>query len=303
MSASSGPERPETSRSVHRTQPFLWSVRREIWEHHALYWAPLAVAALVLLAYVVGTVHLPDMMMANPSMKKLSGPHAPPPGLPYSIATVAVIVTGVIVAVFYCLGALHNERRDRSILFWKSLPVSDLIVVLSKAAIPLAVLPTIVFVITIVMQLIMLIVSPIVMRMAGGGVPAFWGEWSILRQAVVLLYGLVTLSLWLAPVFGWLLMVSTWARRVPFLWAVMPPLALCVAEKIAFDTSRLSSLLADRLFGSYAAAFHPGTDTPVQLAQLAPLQFLRTPDLWIGLAVTAVFLAAAIRLRRYGGPL
>lgn len=299
MSAGSDPR-------VTRTRQFLWSARRELWEYHSLYLAPLAVATLVLVAFVIGTLHLPHIMISSGSMNKMSGPHTPPAGLPYAIATTAVLITGVLVAIFYCLGALHNERRDRSILFWKSLPVSDGIVVLAKASIPLAIVPAIIFAITLLMQLIMMIASPAIIQIAGVGMPVFWRQWSILTQTVVLLYGLVTLSLWLAPIYAWLLLVSAWARKVPFLWGVVPPVALCLAEKIAFDTSHLATLLSDRLFGSFDAAFTPsskGAGMLIQLSQLAPLQFLRTPGLWIGLAVTATLLAAAIRLRRYGGPI
>src|SRR6201997_3043916 len=88
---------------------------------------------------------------------------------PYAYAGAMIILTGVIVAVFYCLEALHSERRDRSILFWKSLPVSDLTVVLSKASIPLVVLPLLAFAIVVATVLIMLLLSRLVM--VGSGAP------------------------------------------------------------------------------------------------------------------------------------
>jgi ABC-2 type transport system permease protein len=127
---------------------------------------------------------------------------------------------------------------------------------------------------------------------------------------LVLLYGLTVLALWYAPLYGWLLLVSGWARRTTFLWAVLPPLALGVAEKIAFHTSYFGSLLKDRLIGFAADAFDfnvPGS-TPVDphfipLTQLDPGRFLSSPGLWIGLAVAAAFLAAAVRLRRYREPI
>src|SRR5437762_11172070 len=77
-------------------------------------------------------------------------------GAPYDVAAMMLIFTAFIVGVFYCLDALHSERRDRSILFWKSLPVSDLTTVLSKATIPLVVLPVIIFAIIVLVQFLML---------------------------------------------------------------------------------------------------------------------------------------------------
>jgi ABC-2 type transport system permease protein len=284
-----------------RVRPFFWSVSREIWENRFIYIAPLAVALVVLTAFTIGTVHLPHILQSNHTVCK-PGPCAPPPdGLPFSIAAIAVMLTGILVGIIYCLGALYNERRDRSILFWKSLPVSDLVTVLSKASIPLIVIPAIIFAVTLVLQLIMQATGGVIVVFDGESLPAFWRAWPFFRMACVLLYGLVTLALWHAPLYAWLLMVSAWARRVPFLWAVLPPLGLGLAEKIAFDTSFFGNMLADREFGSFNAAFNglSGSQiTSIQWDQLAPVQFLETPELWFGLAFAIVFLGVASRLRR-----
>ncbi len=126
-------------------------------------------------------------------------------------------------SIFYCLDALYGERRDRSILFWKSLPVSDLTTVLAKASIPLVVLPLIVFAITVATQLIMLLLSSL--RPAGERLecrrrcgdtcrssrcePCCSTAWSVI-------------ALWYAPIYAWLLLISAWARRAAFLWAALP---------------------------------------------------------------------------------
>jgi ABC-2 type transport system permease protein len=285
-------------------RPYLQSVRRELWENRFLVIAPLAVAVLVLTGYLIGTLHLAQIMMMH--TKHDGGkPMTPPPGLPYSIGEATVIFTGVITGIFYCLGALYNERRDRSILFWKSLPVSDLTIVLSKASIPLIILPAVIFVITLLMQLIMLGISGIYAVAHAGGAPNFWVQWPLLRMSVILIYGLVTLTLWYAPIYGWLLMVSAWAKRAPFLWAVLPPLALCIFMKIAFDSAALWSMLINRLSGWFPAAFNSfgQNGNPDQFSDLAPAQYFAQPALWTGFALTAVFLIAAIRLRRLRGPL
>jgi ABC-2 type transport system permease protein len=105
-----------------------WSVRRELWEHRSIYIAPLAAAAVFLLAFLTGLT--------------LSTAHRHEPlDTPYVFAAALIMGTGFIVGIFYSLDALYGERRDRSILFWKSLPVSDLTTVLSKFAIPLVILP------------------------------------------------------------------------------------------------------------------------------------------------------------------
>jgi len=123
---------------------------------------------------------------------------------------------------------------------------------------------------------------------------------------LVLLYGLVVLALWHVPIYGWLLLVSGWARRATFLWAVLPLLAIGILEKIAFNTSYFASMLKHRLMGFAPGAFdfNPHHSVAIDsLAQLTPGRYLSTPGLWIGLIVAAAFLAAAVRLRRYRGPI
>ena len=285
-------------------RPYIQSVRRELWENHFLVIAPLAVAMLVLAAYLIGTLHLAQILMMH-TQNRDGSPVVLPAGLPYSIGEVSVIFTGIITGVFYCLGALYNDRRDRSILFWKSLPVSDLTTVLSKASIPLIILPAIIFVTTVLMQLVMVGLSGLYMITHASLVPNFWVQWPFFRMNVILIYGLATLVLWHAPIYGWLLLVSAWAKRAPFLWAVLPPLAICIFEKIAFDSCNLWSTLFNRLAGWFPAAFNSfgQNGIPDQFSDLAPRQFFAQPGLWTGLAVTMVFLVTAVRLRRFRGPL
>src|SRR5205823_11768547 len=121
----------------------------------SIYGAPILVAVVVLFGFLVSTIGLPErrraVLLLDPA-KARTGIEAP-----YDMAAIMLILTAFIVGLFYCLDALHGERRDRSILFWKSLPVSDLTTVLSKAIIPLALLPLIAFVIVIATQLVMLL--------------------------------------------------------------------------------------------------------------------------------------------------
>jgi ABC-2 type transport system permease protein len=209
--------------------------------------------------------------------------------------------TTFLVAIFYCLDALNAERRDRSVLFWKSLPVSDRTAVLSKAAIPILVLPLLTFVITIVTQLLMLLLGSAVALMTGRTPSAAWAlPW--LRMSALLLYHLVTVhGLYYAPMFGWLLLVSAWARRAAFLWAFLPLLVIGFVERIVFNSSHFAAMLASRVSGGDSTT-RPAMGDPMMLGPFAPGEFLSKPGLWIGLAITAAFLAAAVRLRRDRGP-
>ena len=282
---------------ISATRPMYWSVRRELWENRSIYIAPLAVAALVLFGFLIATI---GRAMSAPNLAQRRAVLEEP----YTFAALLIMGTTFIVGVFYCLDALHGERRDRSILFWKSLPVSDLTTVLSKASIPLVILPLLTFVIIVVTQLIMLLLSSAVLVGSGLNVATLWTHSSLFQMSVMLLYHLVAVhALWWAPLWGWLLLVSAWARRAAFLWAALPLLAIGVVEKIAFNTSHFAAMLGYRFSGGEeAVASAPGSVLD-PMTHLTPGHFLSSPGLWIGLVVFAAFLAAAVRLRRYQGPI
>jgi ABC-2 type transport system permease protein len=286
------------------TRPMYWSIRRELWESRSIYIAPLAAAAVFLVGFLVSLIHLPQSMRALPTLDLAPQRTTIVTAIagPYDMVAALLMATWMIVGAFYCLGALHGERRDRSILFWKSLPVSDLTTVLAKASIPFLVLPLLTFVITVVTQFIMLL-STAVWSASGLNVATLWTQLSFPRMSLMLLYHLVTVhTLWYAPFYGWLLLVSAWARRAPFLWAALPPLAIGFGEKIAFNTSHFATFLLHRLGGGTEAMTMPGSMPMDPTTHLTPGTYLASPGLWLGLVFTALCLAAAVRLRRRRGP-
>ncbi len=283
------------------TRPLYWSVRRELWEYRSIYVAPLAVAALFLFGFLIGLIHLPERMRAAMALDPLRQ-HASILQ-PYDFAVLAVMGTTFLVGVLYCLDALSGERRDRSILFWKSLPVSDRTAVLAKASIVLVVIPLLTFVIVAALQLVMLVLSSVVLLGSGLSAATLWDQVSWFQRSLMLLYHLFMVHvLWYAPIYGWLLLVSAWARRAPFLWASLPILAIFLVEKLAFNTTHFVALLGYRLSGGAEAALSTARGLPFDpMTHLTPGAFLSNPGLWIGLAIAAAFLAAAVRLRRSRG--
>src|ERR1700719_3658298 len=282
------------------TWPLYWSVRRELWENRSIYIVPLIVAAVEVFGFAISTIGLAErrrgVLLLDPAHQRAAIEQ------PYDLAAMMMIFVVFIVGVFYCLDALYGERRDRSILFWKSLPVSDLTTVLSKAIIPLVVLPLVAFVTTVCVQVIMALETSVVLIFHGMSPATTWAYVPMFQNWLVLLYGLVAIALWHAPIYGWLLLVSGWARRATFLWAVLPFIAIQIFEKITFGTSYFGSLIRHRLMGfaPHAFGFHgEGHPTIDSLAQLTPGRYLGSLGLWIGLLVAAAFVFAAVRLRRY----
>jgi ABC-2 type transport system permease protein len=281
-------------------QRFYWSVRREVWENRSLYLAPAAVAGFLIVGLLIAvTRHASFEVMTNGVRSQ--------PGVTtaYDVASAAIMGVALIVGGFYCLSTLQGERRDRSILFWKSLPVSDTMAVLGKVAIPFVVLPAIVMVLIVVTHLLILIILSTALAAVGQGASAALPYPGLFQIWGMTLYHLVAIHvLWYAPFFAYMMMVSAWSKRAPFLWAVVPPVLAGIVEKIAFNTTYVFSILRDRLTGeSSGAVSGSGGMKMDSMEMIDPLHFLASPGLWIGLAVAVGFLVMTVRLRRSGSAL
>lgn len=285
-------------------RPLYWSVRRELWENRSLYAAPLIVACVFLFGFLISLTTLPRRMRAIQALDPVKQHEAVT--MPFSVGVVLLFMTAFLIGMFYCLEALQGERRDRSILFWKSLPVSDRTTVLAKAAIPFVVLPAIVFALAMILHGIMAVTSTIVLSGNSASLAAFWRQFKFFQLPVAFLYGLVAIALWHAPIYGWLLLISAWARRAAVLWALLPPLAIAAFEKMVFGTENFGRMIGARVAGWYELAFLlPQKGSPAALdplAQITPLRYVAAPGLWLGLLFTVGCLMAAIRLRRERGP-
>lgn len=277
---------------------FRWSLRRELWEHRAVYVAPLIMAAVVLTGFFFHLGRIAVLPAVDPAKR------AHVAGLPYSIAASAILFTSFVVAAFYCLDALQGERRDRSILFWKSMPVSDFTTVAAKATVPLAVLPLLATALAFVTQLVMLVIVSGVLSAKGLDASHPWSAFPLPRMTLVMLYGVAVHVLWYVPLYGWAFLVSAWTRRATFLWAILPFLAIAVVEGITLGSSWFVSAIRYRLLGAMTEAFAvDALKTPVtQLHQLEPARFFASPNLWLGIAFGVACFYGAVRLRRYREP-
>ncbi|MFL5298091.1 MAG: hypothetical protein ACJ798_17075 [Phenylobacterium sp.] len=294
------------------TRLFYWQVRRELWENRAFYLAPLAVAGVVLLGFVLGSFGLVAAVLkaatpvaAAPAAVLAHARAVAALSVPYASMAGAPALAGIVVAIFYCLAALNGERRDRSILFWKSLPVSDAVAVLAKAFMALVVQPVAALAVIVAGQLVVLAYSTAMVAAHGVDPSLLWTHLHLEMIWVMLPYGMALNALWYAPLYGWLLLVSAWAKRMTFLWAVGLPLGLALFEYVTLHTHWVWSLLNDRVMGAYAQAFSVGGQGKVpitSLSQVDPGRFFAQPGLWIGLVVAAATLAACVWLRRRQDP-
>lgn len=281
---------------------FYWSVRREIWEHPAVFIAPLIVAGFVIAAVLLNIRNLQQQasllagMPANAQQMAMV--------MPFGLTASVILLISFVVGAFYCFDALNTERRDRSIFFWKSMPVSDATTVLSKAFVPMAVQPAVGFAVALATQAVLLALIAAILKVAGVELGPLWEKLPVFPTTVAMLYGLVAHVLWYAPAFALFLLLSAWVRR-PFLWVVVPVVAVQAIEQIAFATSYSGVFLRWRVTGAMSEAFVPNAmrEPITSLAQLDPIRFLTSPGLWGGLVFATVFLYAAIHVRRHKEPL
>ena len=280
-----------------------WSVRRELWENRSIYLAPLAGVCIVLAGFSLSLFRLPSRVRA--AALNSADLHQVVQ-VPFVAAAIVLMGIELVVGIFYCLDALYGERRDRSILFWKSMPISDLTTVVSKATIAILVIPLVAFAATVVTQVVMLLASSVVLSANGVSASTVWDQMP-LGDIVRINFGHVVVfhGIWYAPLYAWLLLVSASATRLPFLWATLPPAAVVVIERVAFNSAHFAGLLQLLFVGGSGADAMSGSDHVMTMDMLTvPFgQFLLGPGLWIGLVSSAVLLLGTVRLRRIRGAL
>jgi ABC-2 type transport system permease protein len=276
---------------------FYWSVRRELWEFRSIYLVQFAVAGIFVFGFLLSLIRLPHKMNHLATLDPMQQRELIEQ--PFQFAAGLIMAAGFLVAIFYALEALQSERRDRSILFWKSLPVSDATTVLAKASIPMIVIPALSFAIAVVVQIVMVALSSIVLLANGISLHTFFAYLPVVQIWLVLAYHLLVLhSLGFAPLYAWLLLVSGWARRLAFLWAVLPLAAFGIIQKVVFESK-------DFFFFSES----PGGDGFTHgmmmqpLDRIHPSEFFGSMMLWVGVVVAAVLLSETIRLRRRRDPM
>lgn len=290
------------------TRTAVTSLRRELWEHPALYIVPLVVLGLALVG-VIGKIRLVGKFVDESGAEQVSAAmHLGAAGF-----IVPFLMVMLVVIPLYLLDCLYAERKDRSILFWKSMPVSDAVTVLSKLATALVAAPLIIYVVATVTQILGLSIGHLAILMSSAESPGMMQEARAFLQAqAVLMYALLAVSLWYAPIYGWLLLVSAWAKRVPFLWATLVPVALIVLEAEILRSRYLADWIGERFSGVFSSGFQlpswmqgdrsEGTfleQSPNVSELMNPADLFVSFGLWSGLALTAAFVAGAIALRRY----
>ena len=292
-------------------------VRRELWEHRSIFVTPAAVALvmslLVLTAYVAASGFGEAVDIGIIAAQNVGETERKAALMAFLVGiTVVFIIASGILTIFYSLDSLYAERKNKSILFWRSLPVTDAETVLSKFLTAALAIPLVTFAAIIVAQLINLVLSSIFVSIEGGS-PGhlIWGAVPLFDVWLSVLIILIATPLWLSPFIGWFLFVSAWTKRSPLLTAFLPILIVPMLERAILRTHFIGEAIITRV--SKLPLFH-GVDVSVfdddslrdmtadSLSILAHIdlgKFVSSPGLWVGLLVCGLFLTAAIYVRRY----
>jgi ABC-2 type transport system permease protein len=261
-------------------------IRREFWENRSLWIAPLAAALFLLCSAVLLAVRMDDMQYGPRGVFRNSpmlGAPAGASGFEMTVFAFSSMIFGIgaIATAMYCLDSLYSERRDRSILFWKSLPVSDSQTVLAKASVALIAMPVLLLVMALATNLLsgaILSIRP----SPGSPVRIMWEDGNLVRAYLRLGGAAFVNALWYAPAVAYAMIASVLSNRVPLVMAVVPIVTLAFGEQMVFGTSNVWGFVARRI-----STLHDTRELATSLS------------LWGGVAVAAAGFALAIRLRRW----
>jgi ABC-2 type transport system permease protein len=270
-------------------------IRREFWEHRMLVFAPLVLCVLYIVLCAVGGARLSLMPL---------GSDVPPSAgfliVMHTVFTILLYLLMAIVAFFYLCDCLFSERKDRSILFWKSLPVSDAMTVLSKLIVALICIPVVVYVLSFVTNLVAFALFKVLYHPPAppADIVADWSIGGWIRLNGYLIVDIPVLALWFAPVAAYQLFISAVAPRAPFVITVLPPLTLMIGEAVFLRTRYVAAFIGHRLGGGMLTP-RSGRSVQAIIDSVNALPLLSRPELWIGVAFAAAVVFVTIRIRRH----
>ena len=272
-------------------------IRREFWEHRMmLVMAPLALCVIYLILCVLAGAKIDVNLLQFENHPTSSAAYLV---VMHTAFTVLLYLLMAVVAFFYLCDCLYAERKDRSILFWKSLPVSDTATVLSKMLVALIAIPVVVFVLSFVTNVIAFgIFKALIHVPAPPSVASDWTVGGWLRLNGYLIVDILVLALWFAPVAAYQLLISVVVPRAPFVFTVLPPLALVFGERLFFGSWHIGLFLGHRL-GSVRFGPRMGQGVQGVIDAVNALPLLQRPELWIGALLAAALIVLTIRIRRH----
>ncbi|WMS87756.1 hypothetical protein [Pleionea litopenaei] len=285
---------------------FKTLVLREYWENKSLSRTPVIISCVILFALIVGMFTAQsfifsmgdnqlflDKGLSEISDANLSELSQAITGFQYGVFLAPLTIGLIFVLFFYSLGSLYNDRRDRSILFWKSMPVSDFQTVMSKVFSAFVVAPSLTAAVAVVAQVVGLVLLTIMVWINGGSAwNIVWSQSSLFTVIFNDFMALFLLALWMAPILGWLWLVSAYAKKGAFLIAVFVPLGVMLVEGLMLGSAHFGTII-----GEHFAQLEYLGESMVEKGH--PFGVFSSTGFWIGLVISAACIALSVYIRRY----
>jgi ABC-2 type transport system permease protein len=298
---------------------YMALIRRELWEHRAIFVTPLVIGTIVTLGTLTALMFVGDFQkelnLAIFGAQNVAGEFERRAALTaFYGGTSWLFLLGLgVLTVFYALDALYAERKDKSILFWRSLPVTDAETVVSKLVTAMLVIPAIAIAGIIVTHLVNLVITSLWVASKGGSAGTLiWGSVPFFDNWMATILVIYASAIWMSPFLGWFLFVSAWTKRAPFMVAFLPLVLVPMIEGIFLRSAHFAEAVWGR--GAKIPLFQAGIDVEeffdeerLQLSEemvslLAHIDlghFIASVDTWIGIVVCGLLTTAAIYVRRY----
>jgi len=293
-------------------------IKREFWEHRSMWVTPAAIASIVVLGTLTTLMFAGDFAkeldLAIFGAQNIAGDMERKAMLTgfFVMSSPLFLLALMILIVFYTLDSLYAERKDKSILFWRSLPVTDAETVISKLLTALILVPTITLAAVFATHVINLIVTSIWVSMKGGDASVLiWGSVSLLDNWFAAIIVMYSACIWMSPFIGWFLFVSGYTKRAPLLMAFLPLILIPMVEGIFLRSAHFAEAVWGRLaqiplFSGIDIEAIFDDDRPHLNEEMISLlstidlgKFVTSIDTWIGIVVCGLLTTAAIYVRRY----
>lgn len=297
---------------------YLALMKREFWEHRSIWVTPAAIASIVTLGTVTALAFAGDFAkeldVAIFGAQNIAGDterKAVLTGLFLGSSWLFLLGLGVL-TIFYALDSLYAERKDKSILFWRSLPVTDAETVISKLITAIVLIPAVAIAAIIATHLVNLVITSLWVSMKGGDAGVLiWGSVPLLDNWLATAISVFGMAIWMSPFLGWFLFVSAWTKRAPLLMAFLPLVLIPMIEGIFFRSAHFGEavwgrgakipLFAEMDLERFFDEGHPQVSEEMisLLAHIDLGRFFASVDLWLGIIVCGLLTTAAIYVRRY----
>ena len=294
-------------------------IRRELWEHRAIFVTPLVIGTIVTLGTLTALMFVGEFQnelnLAIFGAQNVAGEFERRAALTaFFGGTSWLFLLGLgVLTVFYALDALYAERKDKSILFWRSLPVTDAETVVSKLVTAVLVIPAIAIAGIIVTHLVNLVITSVWVASKGGSAGTLiWGSVPFFDNWMATILVIYASAIWMSPFLGWLLFVSAWTKRAPLMVAFLPLVLIPMIEGIFLRSAHFAEAVWGR--GAKIPLFqadinveeffdedslHLSEEMVSLLAHIDLGRFFSSVDTWIGVVVCGLLTTAAIYVRRY----